>query len=70
MGGRLDATNVIDQPRATAITSIGLDHQQFLGETIELIAREKAGILKRGVPGVIGRMPPRRATPSKRWLSM
>lgn len=58
LGGRLDATNMIDHPRATAITSIGLDHQQFLGETIEEIAREKAGILKRGVVGVIGRMPP------------
>lgn len=58
LGGRLDATNVIANPRATAITSIGLDHQQFLGETIELIAREKAGILKRGVAGIIGRMPP------------
>lgn len=57
LGGRLDATNMIARPRATAITSIGLDHQQFLGETIELIAREKAGILKRGVPAVIGRMP-------------
>jgi dihydrofolate synthase/folylpolyglutamate synthase len=58
LGGRLDATNVIDQPRATAITSIGLDHQQFLGETIEQIAREKAGVLKRGIPAIIGRMPP------------
>lgn len=57
LGGRLDATNMIDRPRATAITSIGLDHQQFLGETIEQIALEKAGILKRGVPAVIGRMP-------------
>ena len=58
LGGRLDATNVTPRPRATAITSLGLDHQQFLGETIEQIAREKAGILKRGVPAVIGRMPP------------
>ena len=58
LGGRLDATNVIARPRATAITSLGLDHQQFLGETIEQIAGEKAGILKRGVPAVIGRMPP------------
>ena len=57
LGGRLDATNMIDRPKVTAITSIGLDHQQFLGETIEEIAREKAGILKRGVPAVIGRMP-------------
>ncbi len=57
LGGRLDATNVIDRPCATAITSIGLDHQQFLGDTIAQIAREKAGILKRGVPAIIGRMP-------------
>jgi dihydrofolate synthase / folylpolyglutamate synthase len=57
LGGRLDATNVIDKPAATCITSIGLDHQQYLGDTIELIAAEKAGILKRGVMGVIGRMP-------------
>ncbi len=57
LGGRLDATNMIARPKVTAITSIGLDHQQFLGETIEEIAGEKAGILKRGVPGVVGRMP-------------
>ena len=57
LGGRLDATNVVDHPIATCITSIGLDHQQYLGETISAIAREKAGILKRGVPGVVGRMP-------------
>ncbi len=58
LGGRLDATNVIDRPAACCITSIGLDHQQYLGETIEQIAAEKAGILKRGVPAVIGAMPP------------
>ena len=54
LGGRLDATNVIDQPVVSVITSIGLDHQQYLGETIEEIAREKAGILKRGSVGVVG----------------
>ncbi|MBG1233934.1 bifunctional folylpolyglutamate synthase/dihydrofolate synthase [Aestuariivirga litoralis] len=54
LGGRLDATNVIDKPAVTVITSIGLDHQQYLGDTIEEIAREKAGILKRGVLGVLG----------------
>ena len=53
LGGRLDSTNVID-PLASGITSIGLDHQEFLGDTEESIAREKAGILKRGKPGVIG----------------
>ena len=57
LGGRLDATNVIAQPVACCITSIGLDHQQYLGETIELIAGEKAGILKRDVPCVVGSMP-------------
>ncbi len=57
LGGRLDATNVIAKPRACCITSIGLDHQQYLGETIELIAGEKAGIIKRGVPCVVGSMP-------------
>jgi dihydrofolate synthase / folylpolyglutamate synthase len=57
LGGRLDATNMIAHPAVAAITSIGLDHQQFLGDTIALIAREKAGILKRGVPGIIGPMP-------------
>lgn len=51
MGGRLDATNVV-QPVLAVITSIGLDHTQFLGETIEEIAAEKAGIIKRGVPVV------------------
>lgn len=54
MGGRLDTTNVIEKPAATIITPIGLDHQQFLGETIEEIAGEKAGIFRRGVPAIIG----------------
>ena len=54
LGGRLDATNVIDQPALSVITSIDLDHQQFLGESIEEIAGEKAGILKRDVPCVVG----------------
>ncbi len=59
LGGRLDATNVIDRPAMTVITSIGLDHQQYLGETVEEIAREKAGILKRGVPGILAANEPR-----------
>lgn len=54
LGGRLDATNVIDRPLVTAITPISLDHQQFLGDTVEKIAAEKAGILKTGVPCVVG----------------
>ena len=58
LGGRLDATNVIDHPAVTVITSIGLDHQQYLGETIEEIAREKAGILKRGSIGIVGAQSP------------
>lgn len=57
LGGRLDATNVIDHPAVSVITSIGLDHQQYLGETIEEIAREKAGILKRGSIGIVGAQP-------------
>jgi dihydrofolate synthase / folylpolyglutamate synthase len=57
LGGRLDATNVIDQPALCCITSIGLDHQQYLGETIELIAGEKAGIIKKNVPCALGFMP-------------
>lgn len=51
MGGRLDSTNVI-QPQVVGITSLSIDHQQQLGSTIDLIAEEKAGIFKRGVPAV------------------
>ena len=50
LGGRLDATNVIDAPRLSVITAIDYDHQQYLGDTLTAIAHEKAGILKRGVP--------------------
>jgi len=57
MGGRLDATNVVE-PALAVITSIGLDHCAELGGTVELIAREKAGIIKPGRPVVIGRLPP------------
>ena len=53
MGGRLDSTNIIT-PVLSVITNIGLDHTQFLGNTIPLIATEKAGIIKQGVPVVIG----------------
>lgn len=55
MGGRLDATNVL-QPAATAITTIGVDHQQYLGTSLREIAAEKAGIIKPGVPVVVGRL--------------
>lgn len=54
LGGRLDATNVIAKPALTIITPVDLDHQQFLGETLAEIAGEKAGIIKRGVPCVVG----------------
>ncbi len=54
LGGRLDATNVIDKPAVTVITPIDLDHQTFLGDTLAAIAGEKAGIIKRGVPCVVG----------------
>ena len=56
MGGRLDATNVVE-PEVSVITSIALDHCAELGDTVELIAREKAGIIKPGRPVVLGRMP-------------
>lgn len=54
LGGRLDATNVIDHPAAVGITPVSLDHQQFLGETLPEIAAEKAGIIKQGAPLVVG----------------
>ncbi len=50
LGGRLDATNVVDRPSVCGIASVGLDHQQHLGDTLALIAAEKAAIAKRGVP--------------------
>jgi dihydrofolate synthase/folylpolyglutamate synthase len=53
LGGRLDATNVVAKPLATAITRVSLDHRDFLGDTIESVAAEKAGILKPHVPAVI-----------------
>jgi len=53
LGGRLDATNII-LPELSVITNIGLDHTQFLGNTLEQIAGEKAGIIKRNTPVVIG----------------
>ena len=56
LGGRLDATNVAT-PIAAAITSIDFDHQAQLGETLESIAREKAGVIKRGIPVVCGPLP-------------
>ncbi|GKY88775.1 bifunctional folylpolyglutamate synthase/dihydrofolate synthase [Sinisalibacter aestuarii] len=55
LGGRLDATNVVDKPALTIITPVSIDHTQFLGETLEAIAGEKAGIIKPGVPVIVGR---------------
>lgn len=57
MGGRLDSTNVIT-PLLSVITNIGLDHTQFLGDTLEKIAAEKAGIIKTGIPVVVGQTQP------------
>lgn len=57
LGGRLDATNVVDRPAVTAVTRISFDHMQFLGETLADIAGEKAGIFKPGCPAVVGPQP-------------
>jgi dihydrofolate synthase / folylpolyglutamate synthase len=58
LGGRLDSTNVL-RPLVAGVTSIGLDHTEYLGSTLEEIAGEKAGIFKQGVPAVIGETDPR-----------
>jgi len=55
LGGRLDATNVVAKPLLTSITPVSIDHVSFLGDTVTAIAGEKAGILKPGVPCVVGR---------------
>lgn len=55
LGGRLDATNVVERPRLGIITPVSIDHQQYLGETLAEIAGEKAGILKTGTLGIVGR---------------
>ncbi|MGY3438619.1 MULTISPECIES: bifunctional folylpolyglutamate synthase/dihydrofolate synthase [unclassified Marinovum] len=57
LGGRLDATNVVERPALTVITPVSIDHEQFLGNTLAKIAGEKAGIFKRGVPCVVGPQP-------------
>lgn len=57
LGGRLDATNVLD-PEVAVITTIGLDHEEFLGNTLASVAAEKAGIIKPGRPVIVGRVPP------------
>lgn len=58
LGGRLDATNVIEKPLASVIAPISMDHTEFLGETVSTIAREKAGIIKRNVPAICAEQPP------------
>ena len=58
IGGRLDATNVLEAPLVTAITRVALDHTEYLGDTLDLIAREKAGIVKPGSPLVLGPLEP------------
>ncbi|CAD7049373.1 bifunctional folylpolyglutamate synthase/dihydrofolate synthase [Pseudorhizobium endolithicum] len=55
LGGRFDATNVVEKPAVSVIMPISLDHQPYLGDRVELIAAEKAGIVKRGCPVVIGK---------------
>ncbi|MDG2404283.1 MAG: bifunctional folylpolyglutamate synthase/dihydrofolate synthase [Paracoccaceae bacterium] len=57
LGGRLDATNVIDRPNLCIITPVSIDHEQFLGDTLAKIAAEKAGILKPKIPCVVGPQP-------------
>lgn len=62
LGGRFDATNVIDRPALTIITPVSMDHEQYLGDTLTAIAREKAGILKPGVTGIVGPQAPEART--------
>jgi dihydrofolate synthase/folylpolyglutamate synthase len=59
LGGRLDATNIIERPLVTGIAALGIDHQQFLGTSLAEIAGEKAGIAKRGVPLIVLAAPPK-----------
>jgi len=54
VGGRRDATNIIDDPVCSVITSIGYDHMSVMGDSLDDIAFEKAGIIKRGKPCVVG----------------
>lgn len=61
MGGRLDATNIV-RPEVAVITSVGMDHTQFLGGTLQEIAGEKAGIIKPGATVITGWLPPEAAT--------
>ena len=58
LGGRFDATNVIERPALSVITPVSMDHMHYLGDTLDRIAFEKAGILKAGVPAVTGPQEP------------
>jgi dihydrofolate synthase/folylpolyglutamate synthase len=58
LGGRLDATNVVDQPALTLISPVSMDHESYLGNTLAAIAGEKAGIIKPGVPVLVGPQEP------------
>lgn len=62
LGGRFDATNVIDHPAATVVTPVSMDHAEYLGDTVTKIAGEKAGIFKRGAPAVIAMQDPEPST--------
>ena len=53
LGGKLDSTNIVESPSCVAVTSIGMDHQEVLGDSLEMIAAEKAGIIKSGVNGCV-----------------
>ncbi len=66
LGGRFDATNVVERPLSSAITTIGLDHQEYLGHTESAIAFEKGGIIKPFVPVVVGRVGPEAETVLRR----
>ncbi|MBP5483653.1 MAG: bifunctional folylpolyglutamate synthase/dihydrofolate synthase [Bacteroidales bacterium] len=70
LGGRLDSTNILEKPSITIITSIGLDHCQLLGDTLEQIAAEKAGIFKYAVPALVGETTPETAPVfnDKAWM--
>ena len=70
LGGQFDATNIIT-PILSVITSIDFDHMEFLGSTLEEIAREKAGIIKLGVPALMGpRVQPRHCFPKEHWVDV
>jgi dihydrofolate synthase/folylpolyglutamate synthase len=62
LGGRLDATNIVPRPRLTLLSPISFDHEAYLGRTLSAIAREKCGILRPGVPAVVGPQRPAAAT--------